>query len=53
VAAVNPFAYAVHGFRALLLKDVGLAAVAGDVAFLATFSAVCAGGVLLLFPRRL
>jgi ABC-2 type transport system permease protein len=53
VAAVDPFAYAVHGFRALLLKDAGLIAVAGDVAFLAAFSAACAGGVLLLFPRRL
>jgi ABC-2 type transport system permease protein len=53
VAAVDPFAYAVHGFRAVLLKNVGASAIAGDVAFLAAFSAACAGGVLLLFPRRL
>jgi len=53
VAAVDPFAYAVHGFRAVLLKDVGVAAIAGDLAFLGAFSAACIGGVLLLFPRRL
>jgi ABC-2 type transport system permease protein len=53
VAAVDPFAYAVHGFRAVLLKNVGLAAIAGDVAFLGVFSAACIGGVLFLFPRRL
>jgi ABC-2 type transport system permease protein len=53
VAAVDPFAYAVHGFRAVLLKDVGIAAIAGDLAFLGVFSAACIGGVLWLFPRRL
>jgi ABC-2 type transport system permease protein len=53
VAAVDPFAYAVHGFRAMLLKNVGPSAIAGDIAFLGAFSLACAGGVLLLFPRRL
>ena len=53
VAAVDPFAYAVHGFRALLLKNVGPAAVLTDVVFLALFSLFCVTGVLLLFPRRL
>ena len=53
LAAVDPFAYAVHGFRAVLLKNAGLSAVAGDMAYLALFSSLCLGGVLLLFPRRL
>jgi ABC-2 type transport system permease protein len=53
VAAVDPFAYSVHGFRAVLLKGVGPSAIAGDVAFLAGFSLVCVLGVLYLFPRRL
>ncbi len=53
VADVDPFAYAVHGFRAVLLKSVGPSAIAGDVAFLGVFSLACVGGVLLLFPRRL
>lgn len=53
VAAVDPFAYAVHGFRAILLKNVGLSAIAGDLFFLGGFSLACVAGVLLLFPRRL
>jgi ABC-2 type transport system permease protein len=53
VAAVDPFAYAVHGVRALLLKGVGPSAIAGDALFLAAFSGICLTGVLLLFPRRL
>jgi ABC-2 type transport system permease protein len=53
VAAVNPFAYSVHGFRSLLLKNVGASAILGDVAFLGLFSLACVVGVLLLFPRRL
>ncbi len=53
LAAVDPFAYAVHGFRAALLKNVGPSAIAGDIAFLVGFSLACLGGVLLLFPRRL
>jgi ABC-2 type transport system permease protein len=53
VAAVDPFAYGVHGLRAVLLKHAGLEAIAGDVAFLAGFSAVCITGTVLLFRRRL
>lgn len=53
VAAVDPFAYAVHGFRAVLLKQVGPGALAADVGFLAGFSAVCIVGMALLFRRRL
>jgi ABC-2 type transport system permease protein len=53
VAAIDPFAYAVHGFRAVLLKNVGLSAIAGDVVFLSAFSLACVAGILLLFPRRL
>lgn len=53
VATVDPFTYAIHGFRAMLLKDVGLEAVIGDVAILACVSVTCLIGVLVLFPRRL
>ena len=53
VAAVDPFAYAVHGFRAVLLKGVGFSAIRDDIAFLSGFSLLCVTGVLLLFPRRL
>lgn len=53
VAAVDPFAYAVHGFRAALLKHAGPQAMAGDIAFLGVFSALCITGTVLLFRRRL
>jgi ABC-2 type transport system permease protein len=53
LAKVDPFTYAVHGFRSLLLKDVGPTAVAADVAILSALSMVCFSGVLLLFRRRL
>jgi ABC-2 type transport system permease protein len=53
VATVDPFTYSVHGFRAVLLKNVGISAIAGDLMFLAGFSLVCFLGVLVFFPRRL
>jgi len=53
VAKVDPFTYAVHGFRSLLLKDVGPAAVVADIAVLSALSTACLAGVLLLFRRRL
>jgi ABC-2 type transport system permease protein len=53
VAKVDPFTYAVHGFRSLLLKNVGPAAVLGDIAVLSALSTMCLAGVLVLFPRRL
>ena len=53
VAKVDPFTYAVHGFRSLLLKDTGPSAVLGDIAVLSVLSTVCLAGVLLLFRRRL
>jgi len=53
VAKVDPFTYAVHGFRSLLLKDIGLSGVLGDIAVLSTLSTVCTAGVMLAFRRRL
>jgi ABC-2 type transport system permease protein len=53
VAAVDPFAYAVHAFRAALLKHVGPAALMSDIGFLAAFSGICVVGTVLLFRRRL
>ena len=35
---VDPFTYAVHGFKALLLKNTGLLAIAPDLAFLLGFT---------------
>ncbi len=53
IAKVDPFSYAVHGFRAVLLKGVGISAIHGDIRFLALFALTCFCGVLLLFSRRL
>jgi ABC-2 type transport system permease protein len=53
VAAVDPFTYAIRGLRSMLLKDVGLEALWSDALILGAASAVCLGGVLVLFQRRL
>jgi ABC-2 type transport system permease protein len=49
----DPFTYAVHSFRSLLLKDVGFSAVTDDVYALVLTSAVVLAGATLLFRRTL
>lgn len=49
----DPFTYAVHGFRTLLLKNVGIAAIGTDVFALTLTSVVVLGGATLLFRRTL
>ena len=53
IAWIDPFSYAVHGFKALLLKEAGLAAIWGDMLYLAVFTLVMMAGVTLLFKRTL
>src|SRR5438128_80836 len=53
ITVVDPFTYAVHAFKSLLLKDTGLAAIAGDLAFLLAFAAVMMVAATLLFRRTL
>ena len=53
LAAVDPFTYAVHAFKSLLLKNTGLLAVWGDLAYLAVFSMVAMTAATLLFKRTL
>jgi len=50
---VDPFSYAVHGFKNLLLKNTGLAAIGPDLAFLAGFTLLAMGAATLLFRRTL
>ena len=38
IAKVDPFTYAVHAFKCLLLKNTGFGAIAGDLAYLVVFS---------------
>jgi ABC-2 type transport system permease protein len=49
----DPFTYAVHGFRSLLLKDVGVSAITTDVFALTLTSIVVLSGATLLFRRTL
>jgi ABC-2 type transport system permease protein len=53
ITAVDPFTYAVHGFKALLLKNTGLWAIVPDLAFLFGFCVVAMGAATLLFRRTL
>jgi ABC-2 type transport system permease protein len=53
ITAVDPFTYAVAGFKSLLLKNTGLLAISGDIAFLLAFAAVAMGAATLLFKRSL
>ncbi|HZV34393.1 MAG TPA: ABC transporter permease [Verrucomicrobiae bacterium] len=53
IAVVDPFTYAVHGFKQLVLKNTGLMAVAGDLAFLLIFSVLAMGLATALFRRTL
>jgi len=53
ITAVDPFTYAVHGFKELVLKNTGLLAIVPDLAFLFGFCIVAMGAATLLFRRTL
>ena len=53
VAKVDPFTYAVHGFKALLLKESGLVAVVPDMLYLSIFAFVTLALAVPLFKRTL
>jgi ABC-2 type transport system permease protein len=53
IAVVDPFTYAVHGFKELVLKNTGLAAIGTDLAVLAGFTAVTMALATALFRRSL
>jgi len=53
IARVDPFTYAVHAFKCLLLKNTGFGAIGFDLAFLLLFSVVAIGAATLLFRRTL
>ena len=53
LAAVNPFTYAVHALRSLLVKNSGFAAITGDLLYLLLFSAIAMTAATLLFKRTL
>ncbi len=53
IALVDPFSYAVHGFKALLLKEAGFTAIWHDLLFLTLFAAITISIAAPLFKRTL
>jgi ABC-2 type transport system permease protein len=53
IAKVDPFTYAVHGFKALLLKESGFVAVVPDMLYLSIFAFVTLALAVPLFKRTL
>lgn len=53
ISTVDPFSYAVHAFKSLLLKNTGMSAVYGDLAYLAVFTVLAMVAATALFRRTL
>ncbi len=53
ISAVDPFTYAVHAFKELLLKNSGFSAIAFDLTFLLVFAFIMLSMATLLFKRSL
>jgi ABC-2 type transport system permease protein len=53
IAVVDPFTYAVHGFKSLLLKETGLGPIVPDLVYLSAFALISLGLALPLFKRTL
>ena len=53
IAVADPFTYAVHAFKCLLLKNTGFAAIGTDLTFLLIFSVIAMTAATSLFKRTL
>ncbi|MDR3569067.1 MAG: ABC transporter permease [Syntrophobacteraceae bacterium] len=53
ITVIDPFTYAVDGFKSLLLKNTGLGAISGDMFYLAIFTLVAMAAATRLFRRDL
>ena len=53
IAVADPFTYAVHALKCLLLKNTGFAAIGGDLMFLLIFSVFAMSAATALFKRTL
>jgi ABC-2 type transport system permease protein len=53
IAVVDPFTYAVHAFKCLLLKNTGFEAISFDLLYLSVFSAIAMTLATRLFRRTL
>src|SRR5256885_16195548 len=52
IAKIDSFTYAIHGFKALLLKEAGFSAIVPDMIYLSLFSGITLGIATPLFNRR-
>ena len=53
IARVDPFTFAVHGFKSLLLKETGMVAIWQDMLYLTVFGVVALAIAVPLFKRSL
>jgi ABC-2 type transport system permease protein len=53
IARIDPFTFAVHGFKSLLLKETGLVAIWQDMLYLTVFGVVALAIAVPLFKRSL
>jgi ABC-2 type transport system permease protein len=53
IAKADPFTYAVHGFKSLLLKETGLSAIVPDMVYLTAFAVITLSLATPLFKRTL
>lgn len=53
ITAIDPFTYAVHAFKSLLLKNTGILAISGDLSYLLIFTLIMMTSATLLFRRTL
>jgi len=53
IANIDPFKFAVHGFKSLLLKEAGFTAIWPDIMYLSLFAIVTLGLAVPLFKRTL
>jgi ABC-2 type transport system permease protein len=53
IASVDPFTFAVHGFKSLLLKESSFSAILPDLLYLSLFSVVALSIATPLFKRTL
>jgi ABC-2 type transport system permease protein len=53
IAAVDPFTFAVHGFKSILLKEAGISAIWPDMIYLSIFAVIALSVATPLFKRTL
>jgi ABC-2 type transport system permease protein len=53
IAVVDPFTYAVHAFKSILLKNTGFIAISTDLTYLLVFSVIAMTAATLMFKRTL